>query len=161
MNQQILERAHYVPSSVPIDTTGAARAGDWINMTKYRRILFIIQQGAWAGGTPALTFQQATSNAGGSAKALGYTKKYTGTALTADTLTEVAVVSDTSNLTNGANHFTLVEFHVNDLDRANGFYYIQCNVASPGSNADLISIGAILMDGNVDAAPTRMQTAIV
>ena len=160
MSEQLLESLHVVSAIVPINTTGAAAAGDWISMKGYRRMLCIIQQGAWAGGTPALTFAQATAAAGTGTKALSYTKRYDGVALTQDILTSAAVTSDTSNLSSTANSFVVVEFHEQDLDRANGFYYVQINVASPGANADLISAIVILGDPHATRVATLHQTAI-
>ena len=42
-------------SNVPIDTTGAARTGDYYSLKGADGIVFVIAQGAWAGGTPAGT----------------------------------------------------------------------------------------------------------
>src|SRR4051812_27973674 len=113
---RLLERLRVIPAFVPIDTTGAVQNGDWVSLKFHRRCLFVIQQGAWAGGTPAVTFSQAKDNAGTGAKALSYVERWDATALTNDLPARAAVTSDTSNLANAANGLMLVEFHAQDLD---------------------------------------------
>ena len=160
MNDRLLERLRVVPAAVPIDTTGAAVAGDWVNLKFYRRVLVVIQQGAWAGGTPALTFEQAQDNAGTGAKTLASTERWNATALTDDLPEKAAVSSNTSNLANAANGLTLVEFHAQDLDIANGFTHLRVNVASPGANADLIAAFYILGDPSYAGKPDTLPSAI-
>ena len=146
MNEYSVEVGKYVCAAVPIDTTGATVSGDWVHLKHYRRCAIIIQQGAWAGGTPAVTLNQAKTNSGGSSKTLSFTRYWKYTALTSDTPVETAVVSDTFNLAATANITTVIEVHVNDLDVANGFFYLQVAIASPGANADLISVMYRLYD---------------
>lgn len=143
-NMRFTQNSKYVPMSVPIDTTGAAVTGDYVSMKGYTHLTIFIQQGAWAGGTPAVTLKQATDVAGTSEKALSFTKYWTGVALTADLLTEVAVVSDTFNLTAVANTFTVLEVDVSSLDIDNSFDCVRLAIASPGANADLIATHGIL-----------------
>lgn len=160
MQGRLLEQIRCVPAFVPIDTTGAAQTGDWVNLKHYRRILVVIQQGAWAGGTPALTFEQAQDNADTGAKALSYTEKWSHTGLSSDTLAKATVSSDTSNLPATANTITLVEFHAQDLDLANGFTHIRVKTASPGSNADLIAAFYILGNPAYAALPSTLPSVI-
>lgn len=160
MNTRLLERLKIVPAWVPVDTTGAGQDGDWINLKNYRRVLCVILQGAWAGGTPAVTFQQATDNAATGAKTLSYTERWDGTALTDDTLAKTTVSSDTSNLANAANGFTVVEFHAQDLDIDGGFTHMRMRVASPGANADLIAGFYVLGDPAYTSKPETHPSAI-
>jgi hypothetical protein len=160
MADRLLERLSVVPAIVPIDCNAAAQDGDWVNLKANRRILVVVFLGAWAGGTPALTFRQAKDNAGGSAKALSYTERWDGTALTTDVPTKTTVTSDTSNLVATANTFYQVEFHAQDLDIANGFTHIQVRVASPGANADLIAALYILGDPEYTRVPNLHTTVI-
>lgn len=160
MNSRLLERLRVIPAFVPIDTTGAGQDGDWVNLKFYRRALVVIQQGAWAGGTPAVTFEQATDNAASGAKTLGYTERWDGTALTDDILAKTTVSSNTSNLANAANGLMLVEFHAQDLDIANGFTHFRVRVASPGANADLIAGFYILGDPAYEGLPSTLPSVI-
>ncbi len=146
MSKKILETLAVEVSNVPIDTTGAAVTGDYYNLKLYRRILFVIAQGAWAGGTPAVTLSQATSAAGDGAKALAFTKKYTKVALTGTTWVEAAVTSNTFNLTAVANTMTAIEVSADELDADNEFDFVSLNIATPGANADLIAVFAVLGD---------------
>lgn len=141
-----LERFQVEVSNVPIDTTGAAANGDWYNLAKYGRIVFVIAQGAWAGGTPAVTLEQATSAAGGGGKALSFTTRYHKVALTGTVWVKAAVTSDTFNLPATANTMHAIEVDAAALDTNNDFQYARVVVASPGANADLIAIIAILGD---------------
>jgi len=152
MTMKLIERMALEVSTAPIDTTGAAIVGDFYNLEKYRNILWLIQQGAWAGGTPAVTLRQATTAAGGSAKALSFTKHWT--KLIAGTVwTEVAVTSDTFNLGSVAATVVAVEINAEDLDTNNDFQYVSLDVASPGANADLISIATMLGDPRYSGDP--------
>lgn len=156
----ILERIHPIVAFVPIDTTGAGRDGDWINLKKARRIAGIIMMGAWAGGTPAVTWEQASDNSGTGAKALSFAEHWHGVALTTDVMTKVAVASDTFNLAATANKIYAMEVHATHLDMANGFSHVRMRVASPGSNADLIAGLYLVGSMFFEAAPDRLQTKI-
>lgn len=160
MQGRLIENLKVVPAFVPIDTNGAGADGDWVNLRYFRRILTVIQQGAWAGGTPAVTFEQATSAAGAGAKALGYSERWDGTALTDDILAKTAVTSDTSNLANAANGTMQVEHSAKDLDIANGFTHMRVRVATPGANADLIAAFYVLGDPAWAARPDTLPSAI-
>jgi hypothetical protein len=132
--------------AVPLDTTGAAVTGDYVSMKDYRHLTIIIQQGAWAGGTPAVTLKQATAVAGTGEKALSFSKRWTKVALTGTTFTETAVTSDTFNLPATANTMNVLEIDAEDLDVANGFDCVRLGIATPGANADLISATYILSE---------------
>lgn len=142
--QRLVESSKIVSAVVPINTTGAAQDGDWVSLKNYQHLTIVIQQGAWAGGTPAVTLEQATTVAGGSAKALAFTSYWAGTALTDDNYAETAVSSNTYNLANAANGVNIIEVDSDDLDQDNGFDCIRVRIASPGANADLISALYIL-----------------
>lgn len=144
MARDFLSRNVIEVSKVPIDTTGAAVAGDYYSLKDAQGVVFVIVQGAWAGGTPAVTLSQATAVAGTSAKALALAEYYSKVALTGTVNVLTAVVSDTFNLAATPNRITMVEVSAADLDRANGFDCVACDVASPGANADLICVLAIV-----------------
>jgi hypothetical protein len=154
----LIENAKPILSNVPINTTGAIAAGDWCHFRHYRRAQVQIWTGAWAGGTPAVTLNQAKTNSGGSTKALAFDRYWITTALTSDAYVQTAVVSNTFNLSGVANQVYIMEIHVDDLDKSNGFYYFNVSVASPGANADLICISYQLYDAahaiKIDNAPT-------
>ena len=139
-NMRLTQNAKIVVGAVRIDTTGAAVTGDYVSMKGNSHLTITIMQGAWAGGTPAVTLKQAVDVAGTSEKALSFTKYWSGVALTQDLLTETAVVSDTFNLTATANTFTVLEVNASDLDADNNFDCVRVGIASPGSNADLICV---------------------
>ncbi len=143
---RLLENAKIVVGAVPIDTTGAAVAGDYVSLKGYSHLTVVIMQGAWAGGTPAVTLKQNTNvgNSPADEKALSFTKYWTGVALTDDTYSAVAVVSDTFNLTATANTVTILEVDASSLDVDNGFDCVRLGIASPGSNADLVAVLYIL-----------------
>ncbi len=145
-NMRFQENNKIVVGAVPIDTTGAAVTGDYVCLKGYTHLTIVIMQGAWAGGTPAVTLKQATNvgNTLSDEKALSFTKYYVGTALTDDNYAAVAVASDTYSLTATANLVNIIEVDASSLDRDNGFDCVQCKIASPGSNADLIAVLYIL-----------------
>lgn len=153
MTTKLVESLGIAVSTPPLDTTGAAVTGDRFNLKFYGKISFILIQGSWAGGTPAVTLQQHDAVTAGNSKALGFTKYWTDVALTGGTKAEVAVVSDTYNLTTTNNTFNVIEVDAEKLDTDNDFVYASLNVASPGANADLICVVAILGDPRYSGDP--------
>ncbi len=160
MNERLLECLKIVAGAVPIDTNGAGVTGDYVSLKKYRRLMIVIKQGAWAGGTPAVTLKQATTAAGGSEKALAFTEYWQGTALTDDTYARTAVVANTFNLPATANTVTVIEIFAGDLDQANDFAYARVAIASPGANADLIDVTYVLGDSSYSCVPSSHPSAI-
>lgn len=143
-SMRLIENAKVVVGAVPVDTTGAAVTGDYVSLKGYSHLTIVIMQGAWAGGTPAVTLLQATDVAATGAKTLGFTKYWEGTALTDDNYAAVAVTGNTYNLTAAANKVNIIEIDASDLDIDNGFDCVRVGIASPGSNADLIAVLYIL-----------------
>lgn len=146
MSNLLVENAAIEVAAVPIDTTGAAVTGDYVSLKNYSHLTVIITQGAWAGGTPAVTMKQATdvANSGSDEKALEIDYYWTQTGLTGTGYTKTAITSDTFNLPATANTVTVLEIDDTDLDLENGFDCVRLGVASPGANADLISAVYIL-----------------
>jgi hypothetical protein len=151
------QEAKIVEAIAPIDTTGAAQTANHVSLKGYDHCTVIINTGAWAGGTSAVTVQQSTVVAGTDDKALTFTTYYTNDGATAtDTLTATAC-SSTFNL-DTANAMYIIEIPAASLDTDNNFACIELNTASPGANADLISATYILSKGRYksDAAPTGL-----
>ena len=134
------ETVQTVVAVPPVNTTGAAQTGVWASLKDGARATIQIITGAWAGGTSAVTLQQATSAAGAGAKALGMTSYWLNSDHTASavTLTKTAIVANTFNLTS-ANDICVIELDASDLDVTNGFCYFQVLTASPGANADYVT----------------------
>jgi hypothetical protein len=127
----------------PKNWTGAAGTDEYVNMKAFEKVCFIIQTGAWAGGTAAVTLVQAKDVAGTDAKALAFTKMYTNDgATTTDTLTETTVANNTFNL-DAVNALYVIEVNSAQLDVDNGFDCVNLHVASPGANNDLYSAIAL------------------
>lgn len=129
---------------LPKDITGAAQTGDYVSLKNYARCTVIIQQGAWAGGTPAVTLLQASDVAATGEKALGFTTRWTKVALTGTTFVETAVTANTFNLPAVANTMNVIEVEAHSLDTNNGFDCFRVHVATPGANADLLCVTYIL-----------------
>lgn len=161
MSERLIEMLHPVVAAVPKDTTGAAVTGDWVHLKKSGRLMIVIMQGAWAGGTPAVTLKQATDNASGGEKALSFSEYWQGTALTDDVYARTAVSSDTFNLPATANTVTIIEVHCQDLDTDNGFTHVRVNIASPGANADLISVLYIMGELRSSGRPDRARPSAI
>lgn len=159
-NSRMIEFAKPISAGVPLNITGAGMDGDWVSLDNHRRAMISLQQGAWAGGTPAVTLEQATSAAGAGAKALALTERWEGTSLTDDAYDRSVVTSDTFNLPNAANRINFLEINADDLDTANGFKYFRCRVASPGANNDLLAMQYVLYDARYVAAPQTQFSAI-
>jgi hypothetical protein len=131
-----------ISAAVPKDITGAAYAGDYVDMSLAEELWIIVQQGAWAGGTPAFTIGQGTTAAGGTTAALTTFEAWNGVALTDDQYAAVTVAAGTFNLTATANTVTIVRARASDM--TDGMKYLRAEIATPGSNADLLSIVYVL-----------------
>lgn len=155
---QFLARNIIEVSAVPVNTTGAGQTCDYYSLKGAEGIVFVIAQGAWAGGTPAVTVKQATdvANSLSDEKAVAFTKKFSKVALTGTVNVAAAVTSNTFNLPNTANTITMIEISAEDLDVANGFDCVRLDIASPGSNTDLICVMAILYGLRYPNDPTAL-----
>lgn len=157
---RLVEMMGFEAGILPKDTTGAAQTGDYISMKLYQHLTIVILQGAWAGGTSAVTLVQATDVAATGEKALAFTKMWTKVAVTGTTFVETAVVSNTFNLPAVANTMSVIEIDADMLDVTNGFDCVALKTASPGANADLVTAlyilhgarypQAVLADAKVD-----------
>lgn len=147
-SQHILDALSIEVDAVPIDTINAAVVGDWHDMTGRSSISFLIIQGAWAGGTPAVTLDEAKTVGGGSNKDLAFSEYWsitglTGTTWAKSTVTNPGETTATFNLPATPNIMTLIHVPASLLDQANGFDCIQINIADPVANADLICVLAL------------------
>lgn len=157
---QTVEKSGIEVAVVPKDITGAVQNGQYISLKNYNHLTVILIQGAWAGGTPAVTLGQAQAVAGTGAKAANLNFYWQKAGLSASVFAKTAVVSNTFNLPATANTVTVLEIDAEELDVTNGFDCVRVSVASPGANADLLSIiyllkeprfnGAILPDAKID-----------
>lgn len=136
--------AKIVFGTAPANYTGSASTSDIVSLKNYDRATVIIQTGAWAGGTAAVTLKQASDVSATGAKALAFTRQFTNVAdTTSDTLTDTTVTSNTFNLS-AANAIHVIEVKATDLDMDNDFDCLRVDVASPGSNNDLYSVIIVL-----------------
>src|SRR5437667_2358393 len=123
MNRQtFVENTKVIYGSEPKNYTGATGNSDYVSLKNYDRVAAVIQTGAWAGGTAAVTLTQAQDVSGTAAKALSFAYQWTyqSTGFTIDALTRTAVSSDTFNLAT-ANTVHVIEIEASDLDVNNGF----------------------------------------
>jgi hypothetical protein len=141
---RLVDRAQVVWGTETKNWTGAASDSDWVSLKNAGHATIIIKTDAWAGGTAAITLQQATAVAGTSAKALSFAKMWTNSAApTTDTYVETAVVSDTFTI-GVANSIYIIEVDAASLDITNSFDCINVHGATPGSNADFYGVLIIL-----------------
>lgn len=140
----------------PIDITGAAKETAWIGLKHGRRVQFKIMAGAWAGGTSAVTLQQAQDASGTGAKALSFTRRFS---ISGDTVTETTVTSDTFNIS-AANQTDIIEVDESDLDHNNGFEYVKLLTASPGANADLLCVTPTVYDLGISGKPSTLPSCL-
>ena len=141
MQQNLMEMLKPIWGIEPKNWTGAASTGDWISLKYYTNLTIVIMSGAWAGGTSAITVEQAVAVAGTSNKALAFDWMWTDAAATG-TYVKTAVVSNTFTI-GAANTMWVIEIDARSLDIANGFDCVAVKGATPGVNADLY--GAIYL----------------
>ena len=145
MQQQLAERMKMIWAVEPKNYTGAANTVKYVTMKGYSNLTIVILTGAWAGGTAAVTVNQATAVAGTSAKALAFTD-YWDDKTTSGTLVKKAATSNTFNL-DTANKMFVIEIDARTLDIAGGFDVVGLAVASPGVNADIYGVAYFLHGG--------------
>ncbi len=145
---ELTQKTKLIPVSAPANYSSTAATTEYICMKNVDRVRFIIQTGAWAAGTAAVTMKQATSD-GGSLAALAFTQYYTGTT---ETQTATTASSNTFNLA-AANTKYIIEIKAADLTVASGYDWVAIAVASPGANADYYSIMAEVYDMRYQLGP--------
>ena len=132
-----------VQACPPAALTSTAGDGDYVSLKNYSRctIIISVDNGNTVTGG-AVTLLQATTVAGGSEKALAFSKMYAdiNTAV-GDTLVETAVVSNTftTDTTNASNLLYVIEVQASDLDIDNGFDCLRIDVASMAN-----AVGAVI-----------------
>lgn len=136
LNTRLIESILPVWANEPKNYTGAANTIKYASMKLYDRLMILIQTGAWAAGTAAVTLKQATDVSGTGTKALAFSWVWINTAAAPDTFTKTAVVSNTFNL-DTPNLLYAIEVVASDLDVSNNFDCVGVNIATPGSNNDL------------------------
>ena len=146
----LIEDAKILHAAEPKSYSSAAMAAKYVSLKNYNRLTIVIQTGAWAAGTAAVTLAQATNVSAGSAKALEFDSQWNDEA-TSGTLVKTAVTADTFNLTT-ANKEYVIEIDADALDVAGGFDCVTLAVASPGANADLYGVTYILSGARYHAA---------
>lgn len=137
-----IEDGMWISAAVPKDITGAAYAGDYVAMRDAEDLWVMIQQGAWAGGTPAVTVGGGTTASGGTTAAITDFQAWSGVALTDDQYAPVTVTAGTFNLGTTANTVTILRIPASSL--ADGQKFVRAEIATPGANADLLSISYLL-----------------
>lgn len=153
-------RAHQiVQCSVPKDHTGAAATTEYVSLKEWRHCTFVIITGAWAGGTAAVTLNEATTVAAGGAQALAFNHMWTNdAAATSPLLVDTAVASDTFNV-DTANSTYVIE--VDGAEMTEGYDCLNCAIASPGANADLYALFAILSEPRNQPAPGSQVSSVI
>lgn len=154
MTTKVVESIGIEMLAVPVDAAAGAQASDWVNFKHYSGGAFVIMQGAWAAGTPAITLNQATSSAGAGSKPLAFTKRWNKVALGSAVFTETPVVNNTFNLAAAANSVTVVEVNAEDLDTNNGFTYAQVAAGAGAAGANLLAVLAIMTGARYMGQPS-------
>lgn len=143
MGKTLFEQMKFVTCVDPIDGTGGAQNGDWINMENYATGAFVVIYGVSLTAMPTVTMQQATDNAGTSAKALTFSRYW----LNAATGTSDALVKTTgTTITKAATSGQMIGLSVNaeQLDVTNGFTHVRMVLGSGAGSATLECAFAVL-----------------
>lgn len=122
---RLIDRAKVVTGIAPVAMATTAGDADYVSLKNFERlsILLSVKNGTTVTGC-AVLLKQATTVAGGSEKALAFTKMYANVdAGASDTLVETAVTSNTftTDTTNSKDLLYVIEVDAADLDVANGF----------------------------------------
>lgn len=139
---KLVQEQKFIWAAEPKDYSGAAMTAEYVSLKYYNHLTIVIQTGAWAAGTAAVTLLEATNVSAGSAQALNLETMWTDDAATG-TLVETAVTSDTFNL-DTANSLYIIEIDADELDVDDGYDCVTLAVASPGVNSDFYGVLYIL-----------------
>ena len=141
----------YVEAVPPANYTGAAIDGNYISMKGYDHCTIIINTGAMAGGSTAVTINRATAVDGTGEDAGGVEFDYMWTndgAVTGSALTKTAVTAGTFNVDTALSMY-VIEIPADSIKGSSTTEYdcIQLAIATPGANADLVSAVYVLSKG--------------
>lgn len=144
MNRHILEKAQIVPAIIPVNLATGANTGDWVSLKHYGRCAIVFLAGVGtAGQDPTITVLQAKTVAGGSSKALNFTRvdRKEATALTGvgqfTTTTQAAANTYTTSGIANAQKLWVIDIKAEDLDIDNGFDCVQASVGDVGTNSQI------------------------
>lgn len=164
MSGRLLENLNLVEGFPVVDTNGG-KTSDWIGLQNYKRVTVIFAAGAGTGDS-IVTFAQAKDIAGTGSKALNVTTFYTKTATTDQTATpnwtkNTQAAAATITIAGAATKSKLwaVEFHAEELDFANQFYFLDAAI-SGASAATLGYVLFLLGEPRFPCAPENMLTGI-
>ena len=130
-----------------------------MSLKDYRKAVVKIHTGAWAGGTAAVTLNQATAVAGTGSTSLGLDYMFTNKAApTAPTLVKTTVTSDTFNI-DTANALWLIEVDASEL--TDGYDCFNVAIASPGANSDFYAVDITLSEPRHSSGPAGLPVGTV
>lgn len=155
MDQKLTETTKIVHISGAKDYSGAAATTEWISLKNYSRCRFIVDTGAWAAGTAAVTLKQAINVSGSSSAALAFAEYWTGTG---DTLTRTTATSNTFNLA-AANTKYVIEVNDKQLSSTAGGVKRDCVSIAIGAagGADFYAVVAELYGARYEGSlPTSI-----
>src|SRR5690242_9387274 len=128
MQGLLIENTRIVEAFAPKDITAGVN-GAYVSLSYWGKCSIILNTGAWAGGTAAVTLGQATSSGGAGAKAVAFTQYYLSTSTNSVPVT-TAVTGNTFNLS-AANKCVVIEVLGQDLDFQNAFKWLRVEIAAP------------------------------
>lgn len=119
--RQLIQNAHIVQGLAPLSVSTVTP--DYVSLKNYQHVTAIISLTCSTGvAACAVTLKQATTVAGGSEKALGFSYVWKNENITAETLTKTAVTSNTFSSTADVNDkLFVIEVDTDTLDVDGGF----------------------------------------
>lgn len=141
---KLIENMKFIFGAEPKNMTGAAMTAEYVSLKLYKHLTIVIQTGAWAGGTCAVSLLQATDVSASSAHALEFDWVWEDEGATG-ALTKTAVVSDTF-LLDAVNSLYIIEIDAAELDVDLLHDCVTLVVATPGGNNDLYSVLYVLSE---------------
>ena len=142
----LIEESKICFVTAPKDYSSAAATAEFLNLENYTDCYFIIQTGAWAGGTAAVTLDEANNASGtssGSSKNsnLAFSTYWTNDGSTSKNSLTKTSCSSTFNLDTASAIYVI---RVRAKELSDGYNFINLDIASPGANSDFYSVIAIL-----------------
>jgi hypothetical protein len=140
----LIEQLQIACGFVPVNMASAANDGDWVSLKSYQWLLIVLFKGAGtAGEDPTITVEQATTVAGGGAKALNFTEIYKkqGADLFAigqfTKVTQAAGNTFTDGTLAEEQAIVVVPIKADTLDTAGGFDCVRGRVADVGASSQI------------------------
>jgi hypothetical protein len=158
----MMDKFRFIQAAPPKDMNATAMTAKYVSLKNYNHLTIVIQTGAWAAGTAAVTLVKASDVSATDAETARLQFMWSDE-VTSGTFAKNAVTANTFNL-DTANKQYIIEVDAADLkndattpfgaEKTVNFDCVTVAIATPGANADLYGVTYILSEARYpDVSP--------